>query len=630
MAEELEQIMQHIYSGHHFLLSGGAGSGKTYTLVQVIKRVIAEYPTSLIACITYTNAAVREIESRVNDTHLRVSTIHDFLWDCIGNFQNELRDSLLKLINTENIKTYTNLSIPIDSDFFVHDGDLIPIKYKEYVRLHDGIISHDEVLKVAQYMFAHYPKLCAIVKGSYPFIFIDEYQDTSPLVISTLLDTLSGYKNRPLCLGFFGDSMQAIYPTGIGDLKSYIQNETVYEVKKEQNYRSPKLVIDLANRIRFDGLQQHQADDIDSTNRTDDGQLKIGRVIFLYTQSDDFTIDDVRNYLQDNENWSFDNSQKTKELNLTHKLIAGKAGFPMLMEIHGDDGVLKYRDRVKDFVKEHNISTEEKTFNQVIQELGEQIPPTRQMQVYINNNQALYNHALEFVFDDFVKMYVSADQLIDDKKQDEDENSKTGSKRSDLVTHLMNIERCIYLYSSGNVNEFLKVTEKKINSISDRRVLHQSINQLVNVGEKTIGEIIDLADVLGIVRKDEKLEKYQTRNLYVYERVMDVPYTEVQALYKYLEGMTPFSTQHKTKGTEFDNVLVILDNGGWNNYNFENMFTASQRELSNSSTIQRSRKLFYVCCTRTKENLAVFFHKPSASVLSKAQEWFGDDNVIPI
>lgn len=84
MAEEVEQIMRHIHEGHNFLLSGGAGSGKTYTLVQVIKNIIAEYPSQMIACITYTNAGVREIERRVDHKNLRVSTIHDFLWDCMG------------------------------------------------------------------------------------------------------------------------------------------------------------------------------------------------------------------------------------------------------------------------------------------------------------------------------------------------------------------------------------------------------------------------------------------------------------------------------------------------------------------------------------------------------------------
>lgn len=117
MGKELTQIMQHIHNGHHFLLSGGAGSGKTHTLVEVIKHIISEYPASLIACITYTNAAVQEIDNRVNHNNLRVSTIHDFLWDCISNFQEELRDSLVKLINDGIISVGSNAILPIDAGF---------------------------------------------------------------------------------------------------------------------------------------------------------------------------------------------------------------------------------------------------------------------------------------------------------------------------------------------------------------------------------------------------------------------------------------------------------------------------------------------------------------------------------
>lgn len=62
---EFEQIMEHVYAGHHFLLSGGAGSGKTYTLVEVLREIIRENPTKKVACVTYTNAAVKEIERRV-------------------------------------------------------------------------------------------------------------------------------------------------------------------------------------------------------------------------------------------------------------------------------------------------------------------------------------------------------------------------------------------------------------------------------------------------------------------------------------------------------------------------------------------------------------------------------------
>jgi DNA helicase-2/ATP-dependent DNA helicase PcrA len=112
----------------------------------------------------------------------------------------------------------------------------------------------------------------------------------------------------------------------------------------------------------------------------------------------------------------------------------------------------------------------------------------------------------------------------------------------------------------------------------------------------------------------------------LYNRVKDVKYREFQKLYEYLEGQTPFSTQHKTKGAEFNNVLVILDNGGWNNYNFENLFL----ETGSASVLERTRKIFYVCCTRAKENLAVFFHCPDPKVIAKAKLWFGDRNVIDI
>ena len=102
--DEFLQIMELINSNENFLLSGGAGSGKTYSLVQVIKQVLTSNPTVKVACITYTNAAVKEIEERVNHKNLNVSTIHDFLWDNIKHFQKELKESLIALFNDEDVK----------------------------------------------------------------------------------------------------------------------------------------------------------------------------------------------------------------------------------------------------------------------------------------------------------------------------------------------------------------------------------------------------------------------------------------------------------------------------------------------------------------------------------------------
>ena len=81
----------------------------------------------------------------------------------------------------------------------------------------------------------------------------------------------------------------------------------------------------------------------------------------------------------------------------------------------------------------------------------------------------------------------------------------------------------------------------------------------------TIEKVIDLADELGICKKDDRFNEFIDANEYLYERVKRLQYLEFQNLFNYIEGYTPFSTQHKVKGAEFDNVLVILDNGKWNN-----------------------------------------------------------------
>lgn len=270
---EVQVIFEAIDEGRNFLLSGGAGSGKTYSLVNVIRQVITEKPTDKIACITYTNAAVKEIENRVNHKNLNVSTIHDFLWDNIKHFQKELKEAIIELVNDANVSKISISGMStIPEDFFdsLEEG----IQYKEYVRVREGIISHDELIIVAERLFSKYPKLCRIVQDKYKFIFIDEYQDTHKEVIEIFLTHFKNTKEKSI-IGFFGDAMQSIYPEGIGSLKDYVGNELdkVKEIKKVQNRRNPQLVIDLANKLRTDGLQQEPSTDHNAPNMLD-GSVK--------------------------------------------------------------------------------------------------------------------------------------------------------------------------------------------------------------------------------------------------------------------------------------------------------------------------------------------------------------------
>lgn len=627
---EFQQVMEHINKGDNFLLSGGAGSGKTYSLVQVIRKVIEENPTAKVACMTYTNAAVKQIEERVNHDNLNVTTIHDFLWDNIKHFQKELKIAII------------NINNDVDNTKINFDDELIPetffdnlekgIQYKEYLRLREGIISHDELLVIANYMFAHHTKLCDILKDKYKFIFIDEYQDTNKEVVELLLLHLQQSKKKNV-IGFFGDAMQSIYDEGVGNLDIYKGSEDgkVKEVKKEVNRRNPKLIYELANRLRTDGIIQTHS--LEAAPNILNGEVKNGSIKFIHSSI--ANVDGARMYLT-SLGWNFNDSKETKELNLTHNLIADKAGFRNLMDIYDKDPVIglktdilaKIKDNKKNNRPEIEI-VEEDTFDQVVDKFqlkNRQRELKKDILLLEADKKLLYDQLKDLKFSEVRKIYLDKDSLVDDKKQDEDDENKKGSKRDNLIKHLFKIQNNINYYQNKNYNEFLRVTDYKIHitNIKQKQILKTNIESLINVGDKTIEEVILEANEKRICLIDQRLEKFILNNEYLYNQVKQVKYFEFQKLYQYLEGSTPFSTQHKTKGAEFSNVLVILDNGDWNKYNFEYLFTNSGTD----SVRERTQKIFYVCCTRSKENLAVYYHNPAPNVITKAKEWFGEANVI--
>lgn len=619
LSKEAKEVFKLIKDKKHFLLSGGAGSGKTYSLVEILRAVINDSPSVNIACITYTNAAVSEIEDRVLHDNLHVSTIHDFLWDNIKNFQFEIKQTLIELINDPE-QTIINSSDKkmVDDSFF---DDCVLIQYKEYVKIANGIISHDEVIILATKMFEKYERLCSIVKDKYPFIFVDEYQDTNPMVVKVLLEYMEK-SNKPNVVGFFGDAMQSIYDGSVGNLDMYTKSEPpmVYEVFKKQNRRNPLQVINLANLIRTDGLEQQPSDDQSAPNMDKNGEVKQGEIQFLYSTSD--SLEPVRQHL----GWDFNCATSVKELNLTHSLIADKANFPELMRIYDKDKILEYiRNKVRKPLVENepDYDSTGKALAQVLEHVGNP-NPTPTQKTYIENNLKYFELAKSLPYDHISKLYVDKDQLLDDKKNYLGDDSKPNSNRDDLIKHLFKIENCIRLYESKNFNQFIKATDYSILSVNDKVKLNEAIQAFQIDEDISIGKVIELAHELGLVIKDDKVERFVTDRYYVYKQVCDVKYQEFRNVFDYLEGFLPFSTQHKTKGSEFSNVLVMLDNGKWNQYNFKYLFERNGTD----SVKQRSEKIFYVCCTRAKEKLAVFFPNPTLKTVETALEWFGEDNVV--
>lgn len=632
--KEVEEILLHIEQNHNFLLSGGAGSGKTYSLVEVLKQISTLYPNAKVACITYTNAAAVEIMNRANIVNLVVSTIHDFLWNNISLFPNELRSTLVELVNDE----HSGIKKPDENKTFELAND-VTIQYKEYTKLVNGEISHDEVLILANAMFKKYPKLCNILKDKYQFIFVDEYQDTSPLVIEILLKYLqiSSHEN---IVGFFGDSMQSIYDRSVGNIDEYVSQGIVYKVEKKQNRRNPNTVIKLANKLRLDGLEQKESDDADAPNMVE-GKLKEGTTKFLYSNKFDMSAVKGSQWCH---GWDFGNSKQTKELRLTHNLISSEAGFGELMNIYDNDPIYKFR---KDFKK----AAEEKeyvidmnaTFEEVVEGMDwKYVKGTnggkQHLEVLLEKEKVkvLYDYIKAWSYEKVSRIYMDKDSLLDDKVEI-DGVAVREAKRDYLIQHLFKIQDLIYLYKNSRYNELLQKAQKRVVVNGDKKRLRNSIENLISMENEPIESVINFADQEGLCVKDDKFLSFVEKNEYLYWRVKQIAFSEFQNLYKYLEGFTPFSTQHKIKGLEYENVLVFLQNGGWSNYNFEYLFDhqinselSKAKQATYSKILERTKKLFYVCCTRAKDNLVVFYPNPTERVLEGAKELFGKENCIDL
>lgn len=299
----MEQICSCLDEKRNFLLSGGAGSGKTYTLIQTLRHVFLSSPKARVVCITYTNVAADEIKERSPYSKLRVSTIHDFLWDEIKEYQKNLKRTLLSLISAEKCSKGSGLTY--SGDFEINEQSFEHVKYQNYRDLELGIISHDDLLKIAHHMFSRYPLLSKIFCDKYDYIFIDEYQDTQREVIDIFLEYIKPTAKNRLCVGLFGDKMQSIYDTGVGNIESYVASGDVNEIIKEDNYRCAISVINLLNRIRSD-INQKPAKKTES----DDIANKPGSAIFIYSDND-FDLHAFRES-KFASGWDFDRFDKTR------------------------------------------------------------------------------------------------------------------------------------------------------------------------------------------------------------------------------------------------------------------------------------------------------------------------------
>lgn len=644
--DEVKEMLQYIKNKQNFILTGGAGSGKTYSLISLIQEIGRMYPNKSIVCITYTNNAVAEIKSRISNDKLFVSTIHEFLWKIIKKYQKELKETIIELIYSEEEK-YKKFTLPKDNleknemkinlEYFLNSE----IVYDEYYSLkseEDSKIGHDEVLLIAEKMFEKYSKLCDILKDNANFIFIDEYQDTSEEVANIFLNHINKSKKENI-IGFFGDSMQSIYDSGIGNIK----DDSLKRINKIQNRRSSLKVIELTNKLRDDGIKQIPSKNTKETNIDEKtGKIKEGNVKFIYSNNN--ILEELKKTYIFND-WDFKNILNTKELRLTHKLNAENSGFKELYNLYTNDFIYS---KLISKLKEKKISEDEdiNNFGYIIEKFpifsGKgKIKKNILEQVDMKSKKEI-EKIKDIEWGKIKNSFINKDSLLGYKFNGLTEKYESTSNRDKILQKLDLIYESINLYNENKYVELFKKLKIKISSYEDKIKIRKEMNELIELMKSQndkIYQIIDKANNILNIKNDERyIEFIENKGWYLWNRIKDISFSEYVKSIEYQKEYFLYSTQHSVKGSEFDNVLVILDNGKWSKYNFnlllENIFDENNiLDKTKKDIFNRTKKLFYVCCTRAKENLIVFIQINNQKInkekiISNAKELFGEENVI--
>ncbi|WP_222616682.1 UvrD-helicase domain-containing protein [Undibacterium umbellatum] len=229
------------------------------------------------------------------------------------------------------------------------------------------------------------------------------------------------------------------------------------------------------------------------------------------------------------------------------------------------------------------------------------------------------------------------------------ERNEAFAKKEDVTIRFFAeiLEPMCTAYAAGKYGDMFRLfgSAPAIRSHGDKLNWRESMDALNYLRLNcTVGEVLDhlkqtrrpqLPDT--VMRREDALTALngaripeESTGLFRYNRLRQVPYAEVIQLVKFVEGYTPFATQHSVKGAEFENVLVVLG-GGWNHYNWPQLLELLHTRAvtaSNTKGYHRARNLLYVSISRPMKRLAVLATQiMPAPALSAAAYLFGTENV---
>jgi len=577
-----------------FIMVAGAGSGKTTSLVKALAHLQSTKGATMrrrgqqIACITYTDVAVREIWGDVGNAPLfHVSTIHSFLWTVVHSFQSDLHAWVLGRINEKiaeaeeklaKPRTQAKTRIKLTEEIEWHQNQLTQLagvsrfKYGTGSSYAKGLLGHDDILRVGPALIAGHPLLRSLIAQRFPYIFVDESQDTNPTVVEALKQ-IATMPRTGFCLGFFGDPMQQIYTAGAGAITL---GDGWNKITKPENFRCPTKVLSVINRIRAedDRLVQTSGKRIgpQGSEETAEGTARL--FIAPTGANRSACLEQVRQWLVNasaDPLWeSNEEDGNVRLLVLVHRIAARRLGFPELYAALNDNGATSLKDGLLEGTA------------WVLRPFMTYLLPL-----------VLAARAGED-FDVMAALRSDCPLLSKERLAGQNVAALLGRLKTDV----------------DGLIEMLK--DESTHSIRDLLMFVRD-REIATLDERFIPFLTDAVP--------EETEDGEDAEHACVVAFLTTPAIQLWGYRSYIESQSPFSTQQGIKGAEFQRVLVVLDDeeSEYNLFSYGKYLgieALSDRDNENvaagtDSVLDRTRRLFYVCCSRAVKDLAVVLFAPN-------------------
>lgn len=655
----IEQIGRCMDAGKSWVFDAGAGAGKTYELVQSLKLLLDRQGVVLsahgqkILCITYTNAAANEIKARLRNAPLvRISTIHERLWDIIAPYRRELlrlhqkklqeaitakqkelrekawgqsfrdltaeqKTTFEAYIQTSEFRIRFYQAFDADATAFrAALADVVEIyptimrniaNFKKVVqsiysinnfsyaldrtskrncpcvtydprlnsdRLARMRISHDTLLEYAYEIVKKNDRLKQIICDQYPVIFVDEFQDTNPLVVKTIAN-VSRYAKKighSFIAGYYGDIRQNIYDVGVGS-QLFRLHAGLTRIKKTFNRRSSPKIIHVANCIRNDGLEQRSI-----YTKFPESEV-LCRVCPVAEH--DLIIEELH------QRWKISIDEPLHCFELTNELVAKESGFESVFSFFKESRYYK-QGRNFELLRDHFLSQDETKLSDVAKLLFHLLDFHKKIQ---SDGTPLS----ELLHNDWMKPQI--------RNQINITNIRTlTQKLRGLSGETMEayVQQLFEKFGVGDIlyDECLRHTiVEEINSLPELKSYIQEHLFSINEGAPLTEDEVE--------NDRNSIQEFLNISMDVFYRWYDF------ITGNNVRGEVVYHTFHSTKGQEFDQVLVFVTSKFGKDERFfsdlVDTLATSSPAAEDSPKVGAARNLFYVAVTRAIKNLCVVY-----------------------